>query len=190
MDSGQHAAGRTVGILGRFVRLVILVAVVVAVSVGLRTYVIEPFEIPSASMETTIMTGDMVFAEKVSYELGEPEAGDIVVFNDPQIPSRVLIKRVIATGGQTIDLQDGMVYVDGVALSERYATGASYPLETTAGNVEISYPYTVPEGQVWVMGDNRENSSDSRYFGSVDQSSIFGKAFVIYWPLNSIGFLD
>lgn len=134
-------------------------------------------------METTILTGDMVFAEKISYEVGSPKAGDIVVFDDPEIPSRVLIKRVIATGGQTVDLKNGVVYVDGSPLLEPYATGQSNPLPSTAYNVSISYPYTVPEGTVWVMGDNRENSSDSRYFGAVDVDNVFGRAFLNYWPI-------
>lgn len=189
MDSGRHARGRQPGIIRRFASLVITVVLVLVAAWGIRTYVVEPFEVPSASMEDTIMTGDMVFAEKVSYHFSEPQAGGIVVFSDPQIPSRVLIKRVIATGGQTVDFADGVVYIDGVAQNEPYALGKSYPLTTTAGNVSLSYPYTVPEGEVWVMGDNRENSSDSRYFGAVDVDTVFGKALVVYWPINHIGVL-
>lgn len=157
---------------------------------GIRTYVCQPFEVPSGSMETTIMTGDRIFAEKVSYYFSEPQAGDIVVFTDPQTPARTLVKRIIATEGQTVDLRNGTVYVDGVALSEDYTQGESYPLSNTASNVSISYPYTVPAGEVWVMGDNRENSSDSRYFGSIDKDTIFGKAVCIYWPLNRIGLMS
>ncbi len=189
MDSGRHASTREPGIIRRFLSLVVTVPLVLVAAWGIRTYVIEPFEVPSASMESTIMTGDMVFAEKVSYHFSSPQAGDIVVFADPQIPSRVLIKRVIATEGQTVNLVDGVVYVDGVAQSEPYVVGDSYPLETTAGNVSLSYPYTVPSGHVWVMGDNRENSADSRYFGSIDVSTVFGKAVVVYWPINHIGTL-
>ena len=85
---------------------------------------------------------------------------------------------------------NGYVYVDGVKLSEPYTQGLSYPLSKTASNVSLSFPCTIPAGEVWVMGDNRENSSDSRYFGSVDSDSIFGKAFVTYWPINRIGLLN
>lgn len=189
MDSGRHASVREPGIIRRFLSLVITVALVLVAAWGIRSYVVEPFEVPSASMEDTIMTGDMVFAEKVSYHFSQPQAGDIVVFSDPQIPSRVLIKRIIATEGQTVNFSDGVVYVDGVAQREPYVRGDSYPLSTTAGNVSLSYPYTVPQGEVWVMGDNRENSSDSRYFGSVKESTVFGKALVVYWPINHIGVL-
>ena len=79
---------------------------------GLRQYVIEPFEVPSASMETTIMTDDRLFAEKISYRFSEPKAGDIVVFSDPQVPSRVLVKRIVATEGQTVNFSGGVLYVD------------------------------------------------------------------------------
>ena len=178
MDSGQHATRRQPGILRRFLSFVICIAVVLAAAWGIRTYVVEPFEVPSASMETTIMTGDRLFAEKVSYH-----------FTDPQVPSRVLVKRVIATEGQTVSMSGGTLYIDGVAQSEPYVTGETYPLSQTAGNVSISYPYVVPEGEVWVMGDNRENSSDSRYFGSIDEDTIFGKAILTYWPLDRIGLL-
>lgn len=189
MDSGQHATRRQPGILRRFLSFVICMAVVLAAAWGIRTYVVEPFEVPSASMETTIMTGDRLFAEKVSYHFADVQPGDIVVFSDPQVPSRVLVKRVIATEGQTISISGGTLYIDGVAQSEPYVTGETYPLSQTAGNVSISYPYVVPEGEVWVMGDNRENSSDSRYFGSIVEDTIFGKAILTYWPLDRIGLL-
>ena len=190
MDSGQHAGEHGPGIIRRFLNIVVCVAIVLAAAWGIRSFVIEPFEVPSGSMETTIMTGDRVFAEKVSYHFSKPAAGDIVVFSDPQLPSRVLVKRVIATEGQTVNLVNGSVYIDGVKQSETYTQGLSYPLSKTASNVSISYPYTIPAGEVWVMGDNRENSSDSRYFGPIDSDSIFGKALVVYWPLNRIGLLN
>ncbi len=189
MDYGHHAGSKP-SLIRRFLNFLICVAVVLVAAWGIRTYVCEPFEVPSASMETTIMTGDRLFAEKVSYHFNSPKAGDIVVFSDPQVPSRVLVKRIIATEGQTVNLVNGTVYIDGVAQSEPYTQGDSYPLAQTASNVSISYPYTVPAGSVWVMGDNRENSSDSRYFGSIPTSSIFGKAVFEYWPLNRIGSLQ
>lgn len=189
MDSGRHASDHRPSIFRRFLSFLIMVAVVVVGAWLLRSFVIEPFQIPSASMEDTIKTGDMVFAEKVSYHLSDPGQGDIVVFSDPQVPSRTLIKRVIATEGQTVDLRDGKVYVDGVALNEPYTDGLpSYPLNTV-GTVNISYPYTIPKGDVWVMGDNRTNSSDSRYFGPIDKDTVFGKAFAIYWPVESLAWI-
>ena len=84
---------------------------------------------------------------------------------------------------------DGVVYVDGVALDETYVQGSSYPLSMQAPGVEVGFPYTVPEGCIWVMGDNRENSADSRYFGAVPQANLIGVAFLRYWPLDRIGLL-
>lgn len=189
VDSGQHADGREPGIIRRFLSFALCVVIVLAAAWGIRQYVAEPFEVPTGSMETTIMSGDMIFAEKVSYHFSSPQTDDIVVFSDPQTPSRVLVKRVIATAGQTVDMRGGDVYIDGAPVSEPYAQGSSYPLSKTAGNVSLSYPTTVPAGCVWVMGDNRENSSDSRFFGPVKVDTIFGKAVLTYWPLNHVGLL-
>ncbi len=190
MYSGEHAESRGGGVLRSVFTLVGMVVAVIVLAWGIQTFVMQPYEIPSGSMEDTIMTGDRVFSEKISYYFGEPEQGDIVTFADPEIPSRVLIKRVIATGGQTVDLVDGQVYVDGVPLDEPYTGGKPSEPLTPAYGTSITYPYTVPEGELWVMGDNRTNSQDSRYFGSIDESSVTGKALIIYWPLNRIGLLD
>lgn len=191
MDSGQHAQEHSPSFLRKVANVVGMVLFIVVLSWLLRTFVFQPYDIPSGSMEDTIETGDMVFSEKVSYYFRAPEKGDIVTFADPQVPGRVLIKRVIATGGQTVNLVDGAVVVDGVALDEPYTEGKpSYPLERTAANVEVTFPYTVPEGSLWVMGDNRTNSQDSRFFGAVDASSVTGRGALVYWPLTRIGVLS
>ena len=94
----------------------------------------------------------------------------------------------IAVGGQTVDIndEDGLVYVDGVALSEPYTRGLpSYTLAS-----DVSYPYTVPEGYLWMMGDNRTNSQDSRFFGAIPVSSVTGRGALVYWPLNDFSLLD
>ena len=187
MDSGQHAENKGTSILWSFAKILFAVALVLGLSWLLRTYVFQAYEIPSGSMERTIMTDDMVFAEKVSYYFRDPEQGDIVTFEDPEVSNRTLIKRVIAVGGQTVDIndEDGLVYVDGEALDEDYVTGPSYTLDS-----DISYPYTVPDGYIWVMGDNRTNSQDSRYFGAVSVDSVTARATFIYWPIDEIGVLE
>ena len=168
-----------------------MVGAVILITIGLRVFAYSPFEIPTGSMEDTIMPGDMIFSEKISYYFREPEAGDIVTFDDPEVAGRTLIKRIIATEGQTVDLIDGKVYVSGVPLDEPYTSGReSYPLSRTAPDADITYPYTVPEGHVWVMGDNRTASQDSRYFGAIPVSSISGRAAVVYWPISDIGALS
>ena len=124
MAAGQHATGEKGGILRSFMSLLIMIAFVLGLSWALRTYVFTAYEIPSGSMEETIMTGDMVFAEKVSYYFRDPQPGDIVTFSDPEIPGRTLIKRCIATAGQTINIDgDGFLYIDGVAQTETYTHG-------------------------------------------------------------------
>lgn len=191
MDSGQHAERPRSGFLSTLLKFVGLIALVIVLSTALRAFVFQAYEIPSGSMEETIMTGDMVFSEKVSYYFRDAEQGDIITFNDPLSPGRVLIKRVIAVGGQVVDInnEDGLVYVDGVALDEPYTGGLpSYRLDNSIANV--TYPYTVPEGQLWVMGDNRTNSQDSRYFGSIDGDSVTGRGALIYWPLDHFGLLE
>ena len=192
MDAGQHAdetSSRST--LRSWLSVVIMVAVVALITIGLRTFVFVPYEIPSGSMEETIMTGDMIFSEKVSYYFRQPARGDIVTFNDPEVAGRTLIKRVIATGGQTVDLQDGKVVVDGVPLDEPYTLGKeSNPLAHTASDVSITYPYTIPQGSLWVMGDNRTASQDSRYFGPISADSVTGRAAMIYWPLSEVKLLS
>ena len=191
MDSGEHAEQKQGSTMRGWISVFVMVALVALATIALRTFVFVPYEIPSGSMEETIMTGDMVFSEKVSYYLRAPQRGDIVTFDDPEVAGRTLIKRVIATGGQTVDLVDGKVVVDGVALDEPYTLGKeSYPLAHTASDVSLSYPFTVPDGCLWVMGDNRTASQDSRYFGAIQVSSVTGRAAMIYWPFNEIKLLS
>lgn len=168
-------------------RVVIEIVIIVFVAIGLATvftrFVMQPYEIPSGSMENTIEIGDRVFSEKVSYLFGDPQQGDIITFADPSDPNRVLIKRVIATEGQTVDIVDGQLFVDGILMNEPYTEGKpTYDLHS-----DIRYPYTVPEGHVWVMGDNRTNSADSRAFGPVSLDSVTGHAVFRYWPLDRMG---
>lgn len=178
------------GGLRGIVEWLVIFAIACGVMLFVRTFVIEFYKVPTGSMEPTIQVGDQVIAQKVTLELGQGvEAGDIVVFENPDASSGhdILVKRVIATGGQTVDLVGGTVYVDGSPLDEPYAQGGSYPLAAQAPGANVSFPYTVPAGYVWVMGDNRENSADSRYFGAVAEEDLVAVVFVRYWPLDRIG---
>ena len=142
-------------------------------------------------MLDTIQIGDRLIGEKISYHFSSPKQGDIVTFIDPEDSKSTLIKRVIATAGQTVEFKDGVVYVDGEALDEPYTEGKpTEPLAMQSANAgSIEYPYTVPEGCVWVMGDNRTNSLDSRYFGPIEVSSITSHGLFIFWPLSDAGSL-
>ena len=164
-------------------------AIAVAVGLLVKTFVATPYVVPTGSMRDTIVEGDTLLGERVSLYFGDPEAGDIVTFDSP-LDGETLIKRVIAVGGQTVDLVDGSVYVDGERLDEPYTEGKpSYSLSDLPGSAGIEYPYEVPEGCVWVMGDNRTDSKDSRYFGAVSVDDVTSRALFIYWPLDHIGAL-
>lgn len=175
------------GILRTVIEFAIALVVALILTWAIKTYVVEPFEVPTGSMETTIMVGDKILTEKISLHFDPMVKGDIIVFADKTNPGRILVKRIIATGGQVVDIRDGLVYVDGEALYEPYTTGESYPLAQHFENMAIEYPYTVPQGHYWVMGDNRENSADSRYFGTVAEETVYGRVWMIFWPLENIG---
>lgn len=175
-----------------WLEFVLCVVAGLLVALVIRRYVAEVYIVPSGSMLETIQEGDRLIGEKVSIKTSSVSAGQIVTFTDPDDPSTTLVKRVIATGGQTVDLVDGKVYVDGRALDEPYTLGKpSYPLDQHSTSLQeaISYPYTVPEGYVWVMGDNRTNSLDSRYFGAVSEDSITSHVVCVVWPPSDIGAL-
>lgn len=175
---------------GAIIYAAIILAAIATVLL-IRAFVIEPFSIPTESMCDTIEVGDSVLAEKITLELGgNVSQGDIIVFENPERdPEKdVLCKRVIARGGQTVDLKDGSVYIDGKKIAEDYAKGDSYPLYIGKAK-RISYPYKVPEGEIWVMGDNRENSADSRYFGAISEDSVIGICVMRYLPVNRIDLL-
>ena len=184
LEKGKKPKRKRSAFVG-FLEFVIIIAVAIGLAYFLTNYVVKPYEIPSESMEETIMVDDRVLSETVSYAFGgTPQRGDIVTFIDVENPNRTLIKRVIATAGQMVDVREGYVYVDGKKLDEPYTQGKkSLKL---SGSAQITYPYKVPDDCIWVMGDNRTNSSDSRAFGAVPLSNITGKAFIRYWPLDRI----
>lgn len=167
--------------------LVCLLIIILSVYV-IRLYVLEPFVIPSGSMEPTIEINDHVLTEKITYNMEEPKIGDIVTFYDINDPDTILIKRIVATEGQTVDFRDDQLVVNDMISKENYIN--NLPSESLKdmqnADVDITYPYVVPKGHVWVMGDNRINSSDSRVFGAVPVENIIGKAIAIYAPFDRI----
>lgn len=170
----------------RQVAVVIGTAVIIAQAT--RAFAFQPFIIPSGSMLPTIQLYDQVVAERITYELlRQPVAGDIVVFDNPDHGNKrekYFIKRIVAVEGQTVDIRDGRVWVDGSPLDEPYVHGA----RTDPGTVTT--PVRVPKGYVWLMGDNRPGSGDSRYFGPQPVSAIHARAVWTYWPLEHFGSLD
>lgn len=165
------------------IETVVLVALAFLLAQGIKAFIVQPFKIPSGSMISTIDIGDRVLADKLTYRFRAPRRGDIVVVDDPTGVYPALIKRVIATGGEMVDLRDGSVYVDGKELSEPYTRGRpSYPQT-------IPMPVRVPQSSLWLMGDNRTGSTDSRTFGPVPVSAVQAHAFATYWPLTKMGAL-
>jgi signal peptidase I len=176
-------------------------ALVVALllALAIRTFVVQAFKIPSGSMLPTLQIGDHILVNKFLYgprleipltqvSLGQlpgirkPKAGDVVVFIWPRDRSKDFIKRVIATEGQTLEVRDRQVFIDGKAWDDPHATWVAQPRATGTGGAGDNYgPYTVPKDHVFVMGDNRDQSYDSRFWGPVPIADIKGQALVIYW---------
>jgi len=164
-----------------------LLAVALAIALLTRMFIAEPRFIPSNSMEPTLAVGDRLIVEKVSYRLGSPHPKDVIVFQPPQQllewgyrGRQAFIKRIIAVPGQTVSVQRGRVYVDGQPLEEDYI------LEPPQYQMD---PIYVPEGHVFVMGDNRNDSNDSHVWGVLPQDNIIGRAQFRFWPLDRLGSL-
>ncbi len=160
---------------------IILAAAFVLVFGIVRPFVFEAFYIPSKSMVPTLEVGDRVLVNKFIYDFTQPKRGQVVVFKNPENPNAdPLIKRIVGLPGDTIRLRDGKLYVNGVLQREPYVNKAT-PDPIPYG------PKKVPPGHVFVMGDNRGDSEDSRYFGAIPESSIEGEAFLRFWPPGRVG---
>jgi signal peptidase I len=177
-------------------------ALVIAVILALfiRAFVVQAFKIPSGSMQNTLLIGDYILVNKFIYgvkipftkitviPVKNPRRGDIVVFKFPKDPSKDFIKRVVAVGGDTIMIRDKRVYVNDELQEEDYAVytdGRILPSSGVYGTTRDNLaPLKVPEGKLFVMGDNRDESNDSRFWHFADVSAVKGKAFIIYWSWN------
>lgn len=160
----------------------------------IRSLAFQAFRIPSPSMEDTLLIHDFLFISKLTYGpnipftktrlpgFREPKAGDIIVFRNPANTKEDYIKRCVAVGGQTIEYRDKVLYVDGVRQEEPYVKHSDSNIRSGRDNFG---PYTIPEGMYFMMGDNRDNSSDSRVWGALDKKLIHGKAEIIYFSWNS-----
>lgn len=187
---------------------------VILIVLVLRSFLVEPFRIPSGSMMPTLLDGDFILVNKFSYgvrlpvvdwkviPVGEPQRGDVVVFRFPKDPSIDFIKRVIGLPGDIIEYRDKILYVNGTAADQSivgsylgegaglYMTGASERTEKldavehailiNGNNPSRNIRVTVPEGQYFVMGDNRDHSNDSRFWGFVPEENLVGRAFMIW----------
>jgi signal peptidase I len=193
--------GRSPAVLRRLLRIAVLVGIAAGAALLLRAFVVAPYYIPSGSMEPTLhgcanCNDDHILIDKISYRFHPPQQSDIVVFAAPPgagLPDKVLVKRVVGLPGQHLALRHGYVYINGKRLEEPYLNRAFLRKECGPGGPSTPETgrsrWTIPSGDVFVMGDNRCNSTDSRAFGPIPDSSIIGRAFAIIWPLGRIRLL-
>jgi len=170
------------------------IAWAVVITLALRTFVIQAFRIPSESMCDTLLVGDFLFVSKLDYGpkvpfthlrlpgLHAPRRGEVIVFQWPEDPSKDFIKRCIATGGQTVEVRHKQVFVDGVPQVELYVKHSSTSEDPAGYTPRDNYqPPTVAPGELFMMGDNRDNSNDSRFWGTVPMDLVKGRALFIYF---------
>jgi signal peptidase I len=198
----SRSRARTKSALREYVEAVVLAIILTIV---IRGFVVQAFRIPTSSMENTLQVGDFLFVNKMVYgseiDLGiaghqlvyhrfpairEPKPGEIIVFRYPDDPSRDFIKRCVAIGGQTVEIRDKVLYVDGQAQEEPFAIHKDprvLPRETSPR--DNFGPYVVPQGQLFMMGDNRDNSHDSRFWGGLPRTLVKGQAMILYWSWDA-----
>ena len=166
------------------VEWIVVLGSAVVVALLLRAFLFQAFYIPSESMEETLLVEDRVMVNKLSYRLHDIYRGDVVVFSRLESEAgefRELIKRVIGLPGETIEARDNTIYINGQVLIEPYLTPGE-----VIGDFD---PVDIPDGELFVMGDNRDNSGDSRVFGTIETGQVIGRAFFLFWPLDRLGSL-
>jgi signal peptidase I len=189
------------------VELVTIVAVALGLALGIQAFLVKPFRIPSESMVPTLQVGQRVLVDRVSFRFSDPDRGDVVVFkppagadsqscgtrhpsdqpcpqNTPEKSDTNFIKRVVGVPGDRLKVIEGAVYIDGKRQSEPFAR-----LDPGCPTCNLPREITVPEGEYYMMGDNRGQSEDSRVWGPVPKKWLIGKAFMTYWPPGRIGLL-
>ena len=168
----EHQRSKTTWVLG-------ILGAVLLIGGFLRWGVLQPYLIPSPSMEPGMVPGDRILVNRLAYRLWAPTRGDVVVFAFPKDTKRTFVKRVIAVEGETLELRDNQVFVNGNVIQEPYVKQGDYPPYG---------PEVVPGGKVFVLGDNRRESEDSREWGLLPKTYLLGKAWVIYYPFSRCKF--
>jgi len=174
-------------------------AIIVAILIAffIRTFVVQAFKIPSGSMKPTLLIGDHLLVNKFIYgvkapyfrntliPIQDPKRGDIVVFIYPEDRSKDFIKRVIGVAGDTIEIRNKKIFLNGLAYQDSHGVYVEDFIVPGTVNPRDNFgPVTVPQGKIFTMGDNRDQSYDSRFWGFVDLKDVMGKAFIIYWSWN------
>ncbi len=172
----------------------IIIAIILAVFI--RTFIVQAFKIPTGSMRMTLLEGDRILVDKLCYGpkipftkvrlpgLGKPKRGDVIVFAYPEDPRRDFIKRLIAFGGETVEIKDGDVFVNDEEIMDSMIKNTYYYNRGEYG--KVNQKIRVPENSYFVLGDNSSSSKDSRYWGFVPRDYLVGRADLIYWPPTRI----
>jgi len=200
--SASRRSARAKSTLREYAEAIVLAVVLTVVIRGL---VVQAFRIPTGSMENTLLVGDFLFVNKMIYgseidispggsrlvyyrfpAIRKPHRGDIIVFRYPDDPSRDFIKRCVATEGQTVQIKDKILYVNGRAQEEPYVIHLDERIlpREISGRDNFG-PIVVPRGHIFMMGDNRDNSHDSRFWGSLPLTLVKGKAMILYWSWDA-----
>jgi signal peptidase I len=210
-DSKGGKASKSVG--GTLIELAVIVAVALGLALGIQAFVVKPYRIPSGSMEPTLAVGQRVLVNRIGMTLGEPHVGEIAVFHPPEGAEQEMcgpvahmvrlgdeacsqpepkeasvnfIKRIVAGPGDTMSIVEGHVIRNGVREQDSYIRPCAAP---TAPECNFPKPIKIPAGHWFMMGDNRGESDDSRFWGPVPTGWIIGGAFATYWPISRIGTL-
>jgi signal peptidase I len=179
------------GCLFEIVETLVLTLIIFLV---IQTFVAQPYKVQQQSMEHTLEPDQYVLVDKLTPRFDTYKRGDIVVFSPPPDWSREdetpFIKRVIGLGGETVEIRDGAVFIDGTRIDEPYlfATADGEPTQPTTVP-DDEHRWVIPDGELFLMGDHRSNSSDSRMFGPVETGQVIGRAWLRYWPIDAFGIL-
>ncbi len=157
------------------------------VSLVVIVFVVQAFFIPSGSMEPSLRVGDRILVGKFAYRIWEVRRGEVIVFRYPLNPNKDFVKRVVGLPGERVELKEGLVLINDRPLGELYPTALPGGDRACSSNYG---PEVVPAGKVFVLGDNRCNSEDSRFFGFVPVKNVVGRALVVYWPPERIGLVQ
>ena len=196
MNNGENTYGSSSLIRRLLVEWVGVIGIALVIAIVVRMFLLQQFYISGPSMETTMFTNNRVLVNKLAYQIGDVKRGDVVVFdratvNGNDVVHDDLIKRVIALGGETISIKSCVVYINGTILPEPYLPARDTEMtdpQDRCSTVDI-VDTVIPQGEFFLMGDNRPQSYDSRMFGPITREMIVGRAFVIIWPVTQWRFL-
>ncbi len=174
------------------------VAIAIAIALAIQAYIVKPYRVPTPSMANTVKAGDRVLIDRVLYGHRDIVRGEIVVFQGGEaVGDQVLLKRVVGLPGDTLAVEDGRLTVNGVPAEDGYVRRVDDAPEVTQPGPaapdapwSLQTPYVVPDGFYYVLGDNRTDSYDSRFWGPIPRTAIIGRAMAVYWPIPGIRTLE